>query len=457
MRNLKPVLFGLFFAVIFLSAWLYAAPVYAADPVCPGDGTQGVAGRIVFCMKGAFANAANYYIHNLYGFLKDAITAAMVFAVVIYGLWTMARGALDLKATWTLVFKIAVVIYFVDHTDEFLLTLIDGGQDLIDMVSRAAFEGANLTCNVALDVQGHVWNRVDCVLGKLIGAAPGVTIKAGIIGFVVKLLFSQAFGAFLFCMGLALILTLIFAVARCVQIFLNAMAAITIIVMLTPLIMPMLLFGPTKKMFDGTIKMLFGFLLQLIFLPLYLVFMLITADTVLFTGPESLYYVIAGPASQNPGFSMSDYMKSNNVFTDELKFNWIMDMEPKAKDDGSKPVEDTEYSGVMGMLPKIGQDALTLIASHVHFGVPFEVVDFQQLANARGVSAGDMFRNLALTFMSTVLIMFIMEGILKYIPDLAFEIGGGAYESVNLSITAAVPGHEQTAALLNSIERRMAK
>jgi type IV secretory pathway VirB6-like protein len=258
-------------------------------------------------------------------------------------------------------------------------------------------------------------------------------------------------------MGLAILLTLIFSVARCVQIFLNAMAAITLIVMLIPLIIPLILFGPTKKMFDETLKMILGFTLQLIFLPLYLVFMLVTMDTVLFSGPNSLWYVIAGAPSQAPGFSLTDYCEANHVFVDELKLDWLMDLNPAPPEDGSKPGGNSSYTGVMGLLPNIGQKALELIASRIKISVPFQVVDFQQLSAARGVSSGEMLKNLALSFMSTVLIAYILEGILKYIPDLAFEISGGVYESVNLSLTSFVPGQKGAADMLNNLEKQMSK
>jgi hypothetical protein len=165
---------------------------------------------------------------------------------------------------------------------------------MLGVVGGYAVFSNNWNCPDVIDPPDlAVWDNVDCLIETLVGGIfSPFTLTGGVIGFLVSCLLSNAAGIFIALMGGYLIMQLLFAIARSLYIFISAYIAVSIMVMLSPIFVPLILFRATFSYFEKWLKMTISFMLQPVILFAYLAMLIIAVDYVVFTGPLSLYRAI---------------------------------------------------------------------------------------------------------------------------------------------------------------------
>ena len=104
---------------------------------------------------------------------------------------------------------------------------------------------------------------------------------------------------------------LLMAIARSVYIFISAYIAFALMILVSPIFIPMTLFRSTKAYFEKWLRLTIGFVLQPVFIFVYLTMMLAAYDTIVFDGERSLYRAVVGghmnhrPDSEPPGYFVS--------------------------------------------------------------------------------------------------------------------------------------------------------
>lgn len=246
--------------------------------------------------------------------LKNTVTAALVLALVLFSIKAMSGGVQRPQEMYMLILKFALVLYFTtgDTMSKYYGYLTTLSNGLSEIVLKASSESKNI-CNYEAGKDYEYtrngnkisysylapWDRLDCrilfYLGAplsgigsnisggaalvtiIIGAAPVLLVAGSIIGIV--LAGGQILIA-LVCIFMALLLTMV--ILWMCYVFILSLVALSVIVILSPLFIPMVLFQHTKTYFEGWVKELITYSLYPVILFAFLSFMFIACDKIFY-------------------------------------------------------------------------------------------------------------------------------------------------------------------------------
>lgn len=132
---------------------------------------------------------------------------------------------------------------------------------------------------------GRVWFMVDKIIRMLLNFENALTAGVGglaVIGAIWAASKFFSFGAIMILFILANILSLIVAFARCIHIYIVTMMALMILLAISPLILPLILFRWGMDIFNQWLKQVLSYSMQPIILTVFLAFMLCIFYSVLF-------------------------------------------------------------------------------------------------------------------------------------------------------------------------------
>ncbi len=131
----------------------------------------------------------------------------------------------------------------------------------------------------------HLWDSIDCRISRYLGvgvdAAAPSTPKILLIG--IGSIFSSVYGIMIFILITAILIFLTLIIVRIVHIYIMAFMAIILLVYISPLVIPMVLFNYTKSSFEAWFRQLLGFCVQPIILFAFLAFMFAIMDSVIYS------------------------------------------------------------------------------------------------------------------------------------------------------------------------------
>ncbi|MGL9757556.1 MAG: type IV secretion system protein [Wolbachia sp.] len=246
--------------------------------------------------------------------LKNTITAVLVLALILFSIKAMSGGMRSPQEMYILIIKFALVIYFttgstMSHYYGELTKLSNG---LSEIVLKASSESKNI-CNYEAgtdyeyDRAGNYsylapWDRLDCRIlfylgapfdgigGKigaggavtlmvLLGAAPVLLVAGSVIGIIFA--GGQILVA-LVCIFMAILMMMV--ILWMCYVFILSLVALSVIIILSPLFIPMVLFQHTKGYFDGWLRELITYSLYPVILFAFLSFMFIACDKIFYRG-----------------------------------------------------------------------------------------------------------------------------------------------------------------------------
>ncbi len=253
--------------------------------------------------------------------LKNTVTAVLVLALVLFSIKAMSGGVQRPQEMYMLIIKFALVIYFttgstMSHYYGELTRLSNG---LSEIVLKASSESKGICNYEANDYKYSTrnysylapWDRLDCrilfylgaplegiggkigtggvvTLAILLGTAPVLLVAGSIIGIIFA--GGQILVA-LVCIFMAILMMMV--ILWLCYVFILSLVALSVIVILSPLFIPMVLFQHTKGYFDGWVKELITYSLYPVILFAFLSFMFIACDKIYFRNlnfePDSLY------------------------------------------------------------------------------------------------------------------------------------------------------------------------
>ena len=288
-------------------AWDFTPP---PDPfnVCPA--IDGFTKRIVYCIRNSALVAVNDILGDLFSYFYGALAACITVAVALWGiLMATGRSTWSIRVGFMLALKIAVIILlFTGVSYNFTILygqILDAIGELLGYLTiYIDFSPSfSATCSLPLETDPSliVWDRVDCALHILIGGILGpYAATFGLGAFFLSSIVTDAFGLFIAMLGFFMIIQFVFAIIRAVYIFIMSYMAFSLMALVAPLFLPLLLFRVTKGYFEKWLKLTIGFVLQPIFIFVYLAMLLAAYDTVIYTGPYSLFNTLT-PYTYLPG------------------------------------------------------------------------------------------------------------------------------------------------------------
>ncbi|WP_353276017.1 type IV secretion system protein [Wolbachia endosymbiont (group A) of Pipizella viduata] len=247
--------------------------------------------------------------------LKNTVTAVLVLALILFSIKAMSGGVRSPQEMYMLIIKFALVIYFttgstMSHYYGELTRLSNG---LSEIVLKASSESKGI-CNYKAGTDYEYtregkkvsysylapWDRLDCrilfylgapldgiggkigtggvaTLAVLLGAAPVLLVAGSVIGIIFA--GGQILVA-LVCIFMAVLMMMV--ILWLCYVFILSLVALSVIVILSPLFIPMVLFQHTKGYFDGWVKELITYSLYPVILFAFLSFMFIACDKIYF-------------------------------------------------------------------------------------------------------------------------------------------------------------------------------
>lgn len=248
--------------------------------------------------------------------LKNTVTAVLVLALILFSIKAMSGGVRSPQEMYMLIIKFALVIYFttgstMSHYYGELTRLSNG---LSEIVLKASSESKGI-CNYKAEDYEYdrtgkkvsysylaPWDRLDCrvlfylgaplegiggkigtgsvvTLAILLGAAPVLLVAGSIIGIIFA--GGQILVAIV-CIFMAILMMMV--ILWLCYVFILSLVALSVIVILSPLFIPMVLFQHTKGYFDGWVKELITYSLYPVILFAFLSFMFIACDKIFYRG-----------------------------------------------------------------------------------------------------------------------------------------------------------------------------
>jgi len=279
--------------------------------VCPNT-TYGLVTRLVICIQENVLYAVQTNLAAFMGYIWASICALITLAIALWGL-AMATGrkGAPTRELAVLIMKIGIISVLMGGSafnfPSIFQSLLDGMGEMLGMVVNYSHY-SNLMYCPKLPSYGvtpnyyYAWMQVDCMLNTLLGFVySGGTLAIGFIGFLIACFLSGSVGFFIGTIGLIMILQIVITICRAVYVYLAAIIGLAAVAMVAPIFIPLILFKSTKPYFDKWLKNVIGFILQPIFLFIFLTMMLSAFDEIMFdtSNQYSLYSVIA--ISNTPG------------------------------------------------------------------------------------------------------------------------------------------------------------
>lgn len=438
-----------------------------SNKICPS--IPGFTLRIIVCIKESVIYAVYNFFGTFYSKLSDYVNALCIMAIAVWGtLVAMGKRTAPVKDGAVMFVKIGAVVMFTNNFGGLFEAFLDMMEYMLNVVTSyviysPSFDCPGLTSPPIAGTSLAVWLSIDCAIDVLIGGIfSPISIALGISGFLLAALFSQAIGLFVGLVGFLIIGQLLWAIIRGVYIFLSAYIAFALMVIISPLFIPLILFEATKGYFEKWLRITMGFMLQPIFLFTYLAMLMSAFDVVVYKGPNSLYHIIAGTAASSPSFKIGAWAYSNGIYGEASQSSQGINVNPKktlarSMDDTNIAVMGTSDDSVdpsLGPNPgptnlnvKVTEQITTpaewvkanglpkdilsqqLIGPLDYFRVdlPVEAIDWEQLASVNGYSTANLapyWINLLLSCIMALLISYIFLQLLDLLPFIGSGVAG---------------------------------
>ncbi|MBN8543467.1 MAG: type IV secretion system protein [Alphaproteobacteria bacterium] len=342
-------------AVAFLcvAVWFLFAPVHAAYAVdlnlnlnlnlspsaaAPsGNGMvakcedyDGIAVRIVSCVRDTLANASGVFFEQFTPMLTGAVMGFLTLTVIFYGVM-LAGGMVENVArdTMVMLIKLSFVVYFVQNTDMLYEWVIES----MDALSASMFSFGTInhpTASACMVGQDTIWQRLDCLMDTTFGIdmgdggsessniqITGVGLARGLFAFFASAFFTSVPGFIIGIIGFGFMYTMLFFLVKVVFVFLMSYIGILFMMLIGPLFIPLVMFRQTKQYFDNWVGLVVSFALQPVIVVTFVSFACAALDVTIFSGDQSFVRTIAGDAARANGFNLNRYIEENEGYKDE--------------------------------------------------------------------------------------------------------------------------------------------
>lgn len=401
--------------------------------------------RIAICVKESVISAIYDNLVPFSDYIADTVSACITLAILLWGaLMATGKNSAPMRDMMVMAVKIGAVGAFTWNFAGLYPLILDAMEYMLSVVTDYVIYSPSYDCPAIISSSSlEVWDRVDCALEQLIGGifAPD-SIMAGITGFLVICLFSGSVGIFVALLGFLLIGQFLYALAQALYIYITSYIAFAFMVLISPLFIPLLLFRATKAYFEKWLKLTIGFMLQPIFLFAYLAMLLAAFDTIVYTGPTSLYRTIAGDEVDEPDFKLGEWLYYSPIYGDSGVGSTAVNLRHKqiANLLGEPDDLDTGVAGTVGEYvtdsSAWGGDIFDFLnpgeqRNFFKVDMPTQVIDWDWLAWWYDPGAWEdesdtmaYVVKLFLAFIMAVIMAYILVAMLQYLPFIGSGVSG---------------------------------
>lgn len=426
---------------------------------CREDADHGLVERFVLCVRMSVFNTFDYFTFYVYPAFSRAITAAMTFAIILFGLKALSGGMDNVaRSSMLMGLKLACVMFFTMNLDWVFDNLITIMDSLLNMVTKYAVIGSGsplsaLKCEFAsgplqwaLSLAGAdwpFWKRVDCILDGVIGLnMDEFRLSNGLLAFFIYALGTGLWGFIIFLLGMVICITLVVCALRAVQIYLMSIIMISIMCIVGVMFIPLIMFDnhEIKKLFKKWVITTGGYIVQPVLMFAFLSLLMTVFDVIVYSGRptasggfSSLMYTIAGNAANNPTtFSLQQYMDDNQLWNAKTENNFKFFIDPTPFETSASCTED---QGGLGNVPcMIDPNATAGAYSEIKQGLDLKAIDWEKVGQTRNPPfptiktnmAENVQYNVAASMIMATLAIFVFNTFMTYLPQIMGSLGGGA-------------------------------
>ncbi|MGB1539757.1 MAG: type IV secretion system protein, partial [Rickettsiales bacterium] len=221
--------------------------------------------------------------------LNSAMLAAIILAVTLFGVQILSgssqRPGPD---AFVLLLKIGFVLIFTNILlkgyDSQMFNLFGIMEDMSGYaMSYISNDNSTLLkgCSAVGNGQLMIWQQVDCILERLF--AGDEQDGASVLWILAHaVLWSNILGLFVFVAMVQIFVMILLLVLRCVTVFLTAYIMLGFLILISPLIVPMILFERTAQYFQVWLRQVLAMFVQPLILFAFMTFCFALLDTVFF-------------------------------------------------------------------------------------------------------------------------------------------------------------------------------
>lgn len=265
-------------------------------------------GKIVPCMIHTIENSTVKFAAEMVDTLRPLLYVFLLLVVTLFGVRMLSQEPQIHKQGFLLLVKIAIIAIVLNDLGNIQAYDGSGGGGKIiptvyavmsesQKIVAGAIDTTNLTCNVD-DFAGpntpRIWAMMDCVMGKLWGFTTGTDPNTGqpttnmllvssFFGLMTGFFFSGAWGVTIFLGMVGTLFTIFMMVVRTAIAFITSYLTICLLLILSPLLLPLGFLKVTTSYFDSTWRIILAALLTPVIITAYSMFSLILYDKVLFS------------------------------------------------------------------------------------------------------------------------------------------------------------------------------
>lgn len=260
-----------------------------------------ILGRIIPCLIYTIERSTETFSEKFIELMKPTFYAFLSVVIVFFGVKVL-QGEREIgPQTFVLVLKIAFVIGMLQIIPHEVVPKAYGVMsDGVTIVTNAFGPDTNqITCDVNSYGDANtplIWKQMDCVLGKLYGFATGsgnsgpngtkpvnMLLASSAFGLLTGFFFGGTLGVAVFFALIGVLWSVAMLVLRTALAFMNGYLIVCIMLIISPLFLPLVLFKITGEYFDRWWKAIFGGLLLPTIVVGYSMFALLMYDKALFS------------------------------------------------------------------------------------------------------------------------------------------------------------------------------
>lgn len=248
-------------------------------------------GAIIPCIMYTVETTGKVYAEKFAAMMMPAVMAFLTLAITFFGLKLLqGEGQIGPKALLFLL-KIAFVVGFLQLMPSLIAPVHSIMRESSEILAGVLAKPGKFSCDYAayLKPGGElIWAQMDCVVGKLFGfmvadptKEPNMLLAASGLGLLGGFLAGGTFGMFVFFALLGVLFTLFNFVVKTLLGYLNGFLIATLLIIISPLFLPLALLQPTAQYFDKWWKGIVAAMLMPVLITGYVVLALMLYDHVL--------------------------------------------------------------------------------------------------------------------------------------------------------------------------------
>jgi hypothetical protein len=266
---------------------------------------------VVNCVTGVIDEAVVLFFEEFSLLLNSYILSLIVLAVVLFGgkilIGTVEKPGPD---AFMLLLKIAAVLFFTQglggFTEHIFGIMASLAGYAMSYLSQGVGSGFATGCGTDAVGDISIWVRVDCIIGNLFMGVPSRSADSdsGVLTILVMAIFwTNVFGVLVAIVMFVSMVMVLLLLLRCVFVFLASYAMLSLLIIISPLIIPLVLFQNTQQFFVKWWKQFLSMLVQPMIVFAFLAFTMALLDALFFKDEEYSLAAVLGMNWTTPVYS----------------------------------------------------------------------------------------------------------------------------------------------------------